>query len=104
MVENQPDDAEAIHWLLRAGTAHHRWGDLSAPLRKYVLRNPGDLSTRFALAGVLLRAEQVDEARREYDVLCTLAPAFDGLAELGQAIAAQEAGAAMEPATPQPTH
>ncbi len=100
VLENEPDNAEAIHWLLRAGTAHHRWGELSAPLRKYVLRNPGDLSTRFALAGVLLRAEQVDEARREYHVLCTLAPAFDGLAELGQAISAQEAGAAMEPATP----
>ncbi len=100
VLENEPDDAEAIHWLLRAGTVHHRWDELSGPLRKYVLRNPGDLSTRFALAGVLLRAEQVDEARREYHVLCTLAPDFDGLAELGQAIAAQEAAAAMEPATP----
>ncbi|MBD0315194.1 MAG: glycosyltransferase [Nitrospiraceae bacterium] len=93
-----PDAAEAIHGLLQAGTAHHRWPELSQILSQYILRNPGALSIRYALAGVLLRAGQVTEARRECNVLQTLDPAFDGLAELEQAITKQEAGAPMETA------
>jgi hypothetical protein len=58
-------------------------------------RNPGDRAVRFALAGVLVRAERIDEARREHDTLRSLAPEYDGLAELGRMIAAQETVLAM---------
>lgn len=94
-----PDDTEAIHWLLRAGTAQNRWQELSDQLRAYVTRNPADLATRFALAGVLLRGEQVEAARREYDALCKVVPSYDGLPQLGHAIAGKEAALAMEAAS-----
>jgi GT2 family glycosyltransferase/glycosyltransferase involved in cell wall biosynthesis/SAM-dependent methyltransferase/Flp pilus assembly protein TadD len=95
LAEN-PDDAEAIHWLLRAGTAQNRWAELGRQLHNYLSRNPGDLAARFALSGVLVRADQIDAARREHDALRALAPTYDGLAELGQAIAGKEAVLAME--------
>jgi GT2 family glycosyltransferase/glycosyltransferase involved in cell wall biosynthesis len=88
---DQPDDAEAIHWLLRAGTAQNRWEELSRYLALYVKRNPGDLAVRFALAGVWLRADHVEEAKRELETIRALNPQFDGLAELEQAIARKEA-------------
>jgi thioredoxin-like negative regulator of GroEL len=97
LAEN-PDDAEAIHWLLRAGTAQNRWVELGDQLRNYLSRNPGDLAARFALASVLVRADQIDAARREHDVLRTLAPTYDGLTELGQVIAGKETVLAMETA------
>lgn len=89
LAEN-PDDPEVVHWLLRAGTAQNRWWELSVQLRNYLARNPSDLSVRFAYAGVLLRADQVEAARHEYDQLRALAPSYEGLAELGQAIAGKE--------------
>ncbi|WHZ25235.1 MAG: hypothetical protein OJF51_000030 [Nitrospira sp.] len=95
LAEN-PDDAEAIHWLLRAGTAQNRWQELGEQLSAYVARNPGDLAVRFALASVLLRAQQLDDAQREYGQLCVLAPNYDGLIELGQALANKEAVLAYE--------
>ncbi len=91
VLEEDPDDAEALHWLLRAGTEQNRWEGLSRYLRAYVLRNPADLAIRFALAGVLIRGEQIEEARGEYDILCALAPTFDGLNELHRAIAGKQA-------------
>lgn len=91
VLADQPDDAEAIHWLLRAGTAQNRWEELSRCLEPYVKRNPGDLAVRFALAGVWLRADRVEEARREQEAIRALDPQFDGLAELEQAIARKEA-------------
>ncbi|HEX7766248.1 MAG TPA: FkbM family methyltransferase [Nitrospira sp.] len=94
LAEN-PDDAEVIHWLLRAGTAQNRWRELSVQLHNYLARNPSDLSVRFAYAGVLLRADQVDASRQEYDQLRALAPTYEGLVELGQAIATQESVLAM---------
>jgi len=94
LAEN-PDDADVIHWLLRAGTAQNRWRELSVQLHNYLARNPSDLSVRFAYAGVLLRADQVDVSRQEYDQLRALAPTYEGLVELGQAIAAQESVLAM---------
>ena len=90
LAEN-PDDAEAIHWLLRAGTAQNRWQELSEQLHQYVTRNPGDIAVRFAFAGVLLRGEQIEMARREYETLQTLAPGYDGLDQLGQMIAGKQA-------------
>ncbi len=94
LAEN-PDDADVIHWLLRAGTAQNRWRELSVQLHNFLARNPSDLSVRFAYAGVLLRADQVDASRQEYDQLRALAPTYEGLVELGQAIAAQESVLAM---------
>jgi O-antigen biosynthesis protein len=81
-----PDDAETLHWLLRAGTALQRWEQLEHALSRYVTRNPGDLSIRFALAGVFLRLTRWADARREHDSIRMLDPAFDGLSELASAI------------------
>lgn len=94
LAEN-PDDADVIHWLLRAGTAQNRWRELTVQLRNFLARNPSDLSVRYAYAGVLLRDDQVDAARQEYDQLCALEPTYEGLVELGQAIAAKESVLAM---------
>jgi len=96
VLEEYPDDAEAIHWLLRAGTEQNRWDELGRYLRKYLLRNPADLAIRFALAGVLVRGEQIEAACREYDILRALSPTFDGLSELGQAIARKQAVSTLE--------
>ncbi|MGE3979361.1 MAG: glycosyltransferase [Nitrospira sp.] len=90
LAENH-DDAEAIHWLLRAGAAQNRWQELSEQLHRYVTRNPADVAVRFAFAGVLLRDGRIEAARREYDALQTLAPGYDGLDQLGQAIAGKQA-------------
>ena len=97
LAEN-PDDAEVMHWLLRAGTAQNRWRELSVQLRNFLARNPSDLSVRYAYAGVLLRADQVEAARQEYDQLRALAPSYEGLVELGQAIGAKENVLAMNAA------
>jgi len=96
VLAEQPDDAEAIHWLVRAGTAQNRWQELGEHLHRYTTRNPGDLAARFALTGVLLRGEQIEAARREYDALCKVDASYDGLVQLGQALAKREAACAME--------
>jgi GT2 family glycosyltransferase len=98
VLADNPDDADAIHWLLRAGTAQNRWADLTHQLHSYVCRNPGDLAIRFALASVLIRADQIKLARQAYEALRTLAPTFDGLEELGEAISRQETVLALETA------
>jgi tetratricopeptide (TPR) repeat protein len=85
-----PDDAETLHCLLRAGTAIQRWEQLEPVLSQYVSRNPGDLSLRFALAGVFLRLNRGTDARHEHDSIRLLDPAFDGLSELSSAIDEQE--------------
>jgi hypothetical protein len=71
---------------------------LGEQLCAYVTRNPGDLAARFAFASVLFRAEHIEEARKEYDALCKVAPSYDGLIQLGQAIAGREAALTMEAA------
>lgn len=96
VLADHPDDPEAIHWLLRAGAAQNRWGELIRYVRAYVERNPGDLATRFALTGVLLRADRIEEARKEQEVIRALDPAYDGLAELEEAISKKEAVLAVE--------
>ena len=86
VLDRHPDDADAIHWLLRAGTALERWETLAGHLKRFVSRNPGDLSLRFALAGVFLRLNRRTDARREHDSIRLLDPVFDGLSELASAI------------------
>ncbi len=100
VLDEHPDDAEAVHWLLRSGTAQNRWADLAERLEQYLSRNPGDLAARFAYAGVLVRDERLDAARRELEALRALAPAYDGLDELAQAVARKEAAAVIETAQP----
>ncbi len=90
LLEDEPDDAEAIHWLIRAGTLLARWDELSDRLTTYLARNPADLGARFALCGVLVRVERLDRARQEYDRLRALDPSYDGLDELEQRIAAKD--------------
>ncbi len=82
------DDAEALHWLLRAGSALERWDALAERLAGFVGRQPAQHAVRFALGAVYLRLGQAEAARREYDVLCAEAPAFDGLDDLGRALGA----------------
>jgi GT2 family glycosyltransferase/tetratricopeptide (TPR) repeat protein len=84
---NEPDDEECMHWLLRCGTALERWDAVGAPLRTFLIRNPGHMALRFAFAGVLLRSGRRTDAQREYDRLRVLDPAFDGLNELAQKLA-----------------
>jgi tetratricopeptide (TPR) repeat protein len=86
-----PDDTEAINWLLRVGTALQRWPLLCEGLHRFVQRNPGDLSLRYALAGVAIRAEQYDLARAQYDAVRLLDPHYDGLSELAKALDDREA-------------
>lgn len=85
-----PDDVEAIHWLLRAGSARGSWTELSERLQGFVSRNPADLSVRYALAGALIRSGQPDAAQQEYRTLCALAPSYEGLEELAQALSNHE--------------
>jgi glycosyltransferase involved in cell wall biosynthesis/SAM-dependent methyltransferase/Flp pilus assembly protein TadD len=91
LLEEYPDDAEVIHWLLRAGTALNRWQPLAGHLAHFLERNPADLAVRFALAGVLLRGGRVEDARREYETIRLLQPDYEGLVELEQALNAREA-------------
>lgn len=91
LLKENPDDVEAIQWLLRAGTALQRWHDLQRCVTEYLVRNPGDIGIRFALAGVLLRLDHPAAARKEHDTIKTLNPTFDGLTELEQALADKEA-------------
>ena len=97
VLNEYPDDAEAIHWLLRAGSASGLWAELSERLQGYVSRNPADLSVRYALAGVLIRMGQTDAAQQEYQTLCTLAPSYEGLEELLQALSTHDTLAEIVP-------
>ena len=90
LVTKDPDDSEAVHWLIRAGTLMARWEDLAERLVTYVTRNPADLGARFALCGVWLRLERMAQAKQECDRLRALAPDYDGLTELEQRIVVNE--------------
>lgn len=87
LVEREGDDAEAIHWLLRAGTSLQRWRALAPLLVRYLGRCPEDASVRFALAGVRLREGRLDLARVELERLRREAPDLAGLDELAEALA-----------------
>ena len=97
VLNESPDDAEAIHWLLRAGAACGAWAELSERLQRFVSRNPADLSVRYALAGVFMRNGQTDAAQQEYRTLCTLAPSYEGLEELAKALAIHDTLAEIVP-------
>jgi GT2 family glycosyltransferase len=86
-----PDDAEALHGVLRSGTTLQRWQDLSDTLQRFVQRNPADLSARYALSGVLLRVGNYDLARAQYDAVRLLNPAYDGLTDLAKALDERDA-------------
>ena len=84
---NHPDDEECMHWLLRCGTALERWDAVSSRLTTFLVRNPGNMAVRFALAGVLFRSGKRTEARRECDMISALDPTFEGLSELTRRLA-----------------
>jgi GT2 family glycosyltransferase/radical SAM superfamily enzyme YgiQ (UPF0313 family)/thioredoxin-like negative regulator of GroEL len=90
LLRDDPDDAEGLHWLLQAGTTLEWWSDLAQALHEFLDRNPGDLSVRFALAGVLLRMGFRQEAWEECQRLQLLDPHYDGLAELALACRPQD--------------
>jgi GT2 family glycosyltransferase/SAM-dependent methyltransferase/tetratricopeptide (TPR) repeat protein len=87
VLKDSPDDQDAMHWVLRSGTALQRWQPLYESLEGFIQRNYGDLSARYALAGVALRLGRYEVARAQYDTVQLLDPAYDGLPELGKAIA-----------------
>jgi len=87
---DEPDDEECMHWLLKCGTMLQRWDALASRLSSFVVRNPGNIAMRFALAGVLSRAGRRAEAQREYDWLRAMAPTFEGLDELAKQLAESE--------------
>lgn len=91
VLKHEPDHAEALHYLLRVGTALCRWRELAEALGRFIDRNPGDLVARFALAGVLLRGGRIADARREQQILQLLDPQFEGLEDLTRALDAQSA-------------
>jgi Flp pilus assembly protein TadD len=97
VLNEYPDDAEAIHWLLRVGSARGMWMELSKRLQGFVSRNPADLSVRYALAGVLIRSGQTDAAQQEYQTLCTLAPSYEGIEELARALSTHDTLAEIVP-------
>ncbi|MBL8039176.1 MAG: glycosyltransferase [Nitrospira sp.] len=99
VLADHPDDVEAIHWLLRAGTAQNRWQELSEQLHPYVKRNPGDLALRFAYASVLVRAEKIEAARKEYEAFMKVDPKYEGLEQLNQVISSREAVLTLEAAS-----
>jgi len=86
-----PDDVEIVKVLIQAGTGLEAWDKLGKSLSRYVDRNPTDCDMRFALAGVLIRADQLSQAEYHYAALLTLKPDLDGLREL-QARLSQSAG------------
>ena len=86
LVRERPDDAEAVHWLLRAGCVLERWSGLRPFVAESVARAPRDPSLRFALAGIHVRLGDLDSARSEYLTLRETAPSFDGLDSLASAL------------------
>jgi len=82
------DDPEAMHWLLCAGTALERWDALAARLDDFVARNPAQHAVRFALAAVCIRLGARRRAHAHYDALAAEVPGFEGLDDLGSALAA----------------
>jgi O-antigen biosynthesis protein len=90
LLAKDPDDSEAVHWLIRVATLMTRWEDLAERLVTYVARNPADLGARFALCGVWIRLDRMEQAKQECNRLRALAPDYDGLTGLEQRIAATE--------------
>lgn len=77
-----PDDVESLKLLIQAGTELQNWKQLVTHLSRFVDRNPSNGDMRFALAGVLIRADQRSQAQYHYSVLATLHPDFEGLTDL----------------------
>lgn len=86
LVRERPDDAEAVHWLLRAGCVLERWRGLRGFLAESVARAPADPALRFALAGIQVRLGDLEAARGEYQTLRATAPSFAGLDSLASAL------------------
>ena len=87
---DHPDDEECMHWMLKCGTFLQRWEALASRLSSFVARNPANIAMRFALAGVLLRADRRADAQREYEWLRAMVPTFEGMDELGKHLAGSE--------------
>jgi tetratricopeptide (TPR) repeat protein len=83
VLDNYPDDQEALHWLIQSGTSLQRWEGLGQRLSRYVERNPADCDMRFALAGVEFRAGRMDSAKHQFEMLSLLKPGYVGLTDLG---------------------
>lgn len=82
VIEQFPDDVEAMQWLIQSGTSLHQWEKLSQQLSRYLERNPGNCDMRFAHAGVEIRAGRLETARRQFEVLSLLKPDYEGLTAL----------------------
>lgn len=82
LAQDEPGDAEVLHWLLRAGTALEQWDALAVTLHGYLTKHPSDDAARFAYAGVSLRRGQVAEAQLQHDILRASQSEVIGLEDL----------------------
>ena len=82
IVAGDPDNIEAIHCLMQAGTALQHWEALSGYLARFVERNPADCDMRFALAGVQFRAGQINQAKEHMIWLRLFKADYEGLENL----------------------
>ncbi|WP_454061345.1 glycosyltransferase [Candidatus Nitrospira salsa] len=81
-----PDDQEAIHWIVRAGTDIKDWSRIAEQLEKFLIRNPANCDMRFALAGVYLQGEMNEKSQKEYEILRLLKPDLEGLDDLSASL------------------
>lgn len=81
-----PDDVEAINWVIRTGTELSAWDALAEHLTKFVERNPANGDMRFALASVYYRQGNMSEAQTHLNTLQLLQPDFEGIADLQNAL------------------
>lgn len=82
VVSVDPDNIEAMHCLIQAGTALQRWESLGNHLAQFVERNPVDCDMRFALAGVQFRTGYFEKAKEHLTWLRLMKPELEGLEDL----------------------
>jgi tetratricopeptide (TPR) repeat protein len=82
VVSRDPDNIEAIHCLMQAGTALQHWEALSGYLARFIERNPANCDIRFALASVQFRAGQINRAKEHVIWLRLFKADYEGLENL----------------------
>ena len=91
------DNKEAVNGLLQSGTMMESWDQLQRHLTRYVDRNPADCDTRFALAGVQLRAGYLESAKEHFNYLRIVNPGYEGLEDLARLLCSSYAQANLVP-------
>ena len=92
-----PNDADILHWLLRAGVSLERWDELAVALERHLDHLPNSDSARFALAGIEVRRGRPGRARNHLERLREDGSRIDGLDDLAEAITRAEAASGLLP-------